>query len=66
MLKLLNKREEQSSENSSNFCSYFAKDVMCTCAFGRNNKSLNLLRYKILIHLITGMLDSSLNLSRDL
>ena len=34
-------------------------------ALGRNNKNLKLLRYKILIYLIAGMLDSFLNLSRD-
>ena len=38
----------------------------CTCTFISNNKSLQLVGYKILIYFIAGMLDSFLNLSRDL
>ena len=67
IFQLLNKREEQSNNviNSSNLFSYFWLNIRCTCVFGRNNKSLKLLRYKILIYLIAGMLDSFLNMSRD-
>ena len=37
-----------------------------TCTFISNDKSLKLVGYKILIYFIAGMLDSFLNLSRDL
>ena len=66
--KLLNKREERSKNVGKTviiFPHTFLWNVRCTCAFGRNNKSLKLLRYKIPIHLIAGMLNSFLNLSRD-
>ena len=60
IFKLLNKREERSNNVGKTLVIF-----TCTCAFGRNNKSLKLLRYKILIYLIAGMLDSFLNISRD-
>ena len=68
IFKLLNKREERPKNVGKIgvvFSHIFCENVRCTCAFGGNNKSLKLLRYKILIDLIAGMLDSFLNISRD-
>ena len=68
IFKLLNKREERWNNVGKTTCNFFSNylwNVSCTCAFIRNNESLKLVGYKILIYLITGMMDSYLNLSRD-
>ena len=68
IFKLLNKREERSNnvgKTASILPQFFSWNVRCTCAFFRNNKSLELLIYKILIHLNAWMLDSFVNLSWD-
>ena len=68
IFKLLNKREERSNnvgKTASILPHFFSWNVRCTCAFFRNNKSLELLIYKILIHLNAWMLDSFVNLSWD-
>ena len=67
IFKLFNKREVPSNNGGKtvvNFPHSF-RETLSACAFGRNNKSLKLLRYKILIHLTTWMLDSFVNLSWD-
>ena len=65
--KLLNKREERWNNVGKTAVIFpqIFREVRCTCAFIRNNKSLKLVGHKILIYLIAGMLDSFLNLSRD-
>ena len=67
IFKLLKKREERSNNVGKTvvISSHIFCETLVHCLFGRNNKSLKLLRYKILIYLIAGMLDSFLNISRD-
>ena len=53
-------------KNRGNFSSYFSSKARCTCDFIRNNKSLKLVGHiKILLSIITGILDSFLNSSID-
>ena len=66
LFKVLNKGEERwnNAGKIAVISSDFSWNVWRTCSFIRNNKGLKLVGYKILIYLITGVLDNFLNLSR--
>ena len=65
IFKLLNKREERPNNVGKTVVIFPHISGETSGASGRNNKSLKLLRYKILIYLIAEMLESFLNISRD-
>ena len=60
IFRLLNKRKKRRNNVRQTAVILFSWNARYNCAFIRDNKSLKLVRYEILLYLIAGVLDSFL------